>query len=68
MSSRRPTTFEWDPDNERLNLEKHGVSFALAQYAFADPQRVILEDVTHSSEQANKRGAISALAKWARVS
>ncbi len=44
-------TFEWDDDKDAINREKHGVSFALAQYAFADPRRVILEDMTHSQDE-----------------
>ena len=50
MASRQPTKFEWDTEKDRSNQEKHGVSFIIAQYAFADPHRVILEDVTHSTE------------------
>lgn len=34
-------SFEWDPHKDAENLAKHGVSFAQAQYAFADPERVI---------------------------
>ncbi len=45
------TTFEWDDGKDRLNLQKHGVAFVLAQHAFADPQRVILADELHSSEE-----------------
>jgi len=30
---------------------KHGVSFALAQLAFLDEDRVILEDMEHSAEE-----------------
>ena len=41
--------FEWDPKKDRENREKHGVSFAKAQLAFADPYRVIAEDWAHSS-------------------
>ena len=41
--------FEWDPKKDRENQEKHGVSFAKAQFAFADPRRVIAEDLSHSS-------------------
>jgi uncharacterized DUF497 family protein len=41
--------FEWDPDKDQENQEKHGVTFAVAQVAFADPKRVIAQDVTHSS-------------------
>jgi len=49
MTSRRDTEFEWDADKDRSNQSKHGVSFTRAQYAFVDPKRVILEDVTHST-------------------
>ena len=43
--------FEWDDNKSADNREKHGVSFALAQYAFSDPQRVILEDMAHSQDE-----------------
>lgn len=43
--------FEWDDIKDAINLEKHGVPFALAQYAFADPQRVIAEDLMHSGRE-----------------
>lgn len=43
--------FEWDPRKDRKNQDKHGVSFAKAQYAFADPKRVIAEDLSHSSKE-----------------
>ena len=49
MSSHQSSTFEWDPNKDKSNQEKHGVSFYFAQYAFADPKRVILEDLTHST-------------------
>jgi hypothetical protein len=42
------TTFEWDSVKEAQNDEKHGVSFSMAQYAFADPHRVIAKDESHS--------------------
>lgn len=41
-------SFEWDPAKDTENVAKHGVPFALAQYAFADPKRVIAEDTAHS--------------------
>ena len=41
--------FEWDSRRDRENQKKHGVSFAKAQFAFADPNRVIAEDLSHSS-------------------
>lgn len=43
--------FDWDPAKDTENQKKHGVSFSLAQYAFADPQRVIAKDVTHSQTE-----------------
>ena len=33
--------FEWDESKNQANIEKHGVSFSIAQYAFADPKRII---------------------------
>jgi uncharacterized protein len=46
-------SFDWDVEKDLENQAKHGVSFAQAQYAFADPQRVIAEDLSHS--QTEKR-------------
>jgi uncharacterized DUF497 family protein len=43
--------FEWDADKDAENQEKHGVPFSLAQYAFADPKRVIAEDLAHSKTE-----------------
>ena len=37
--------FEWDSAKDEVNQKKHGVSFALAQLAFLDHHRVILEDL-----------------------
>ena len=54
MSSQPPASFEWDAGKDRLNQVKHGVSFALAQYAFADPHRVILEDLSHSTPEETR--------------
>ena len=43
--------FDWDPRKDRQNQKKHGVPFAKAQYAFADPRRVVAEDLSHSSSE-----------------
>ena len=40
--------FEWDEAKDRENTAKHGVSFEIAQRAFLDPCRVIVEDIDHS--------------------
>jgi len=47
-------TFEWDSKKDLENQTRHGVSFAKAQYAFADPQRVIAEDLSHSTEEEKR--------------
>ena len=43
--------FERDSNKDEENREKHGISFSMAQFAFADPRRVIAEDLTHSSSE-----------------
>jgi len=43
--------FEWNEKKDAINHSKHGVSFLVAQAAFADPKRVILEDMEHSQEE-----------------
>ena len=43
--------FAWDASKDKQNQDKHGVSFEFAQYAFADPNRVIAEDLSHSQKE-----------------
>lgn len=43
--------FDWHPEKDFENQAKHGVSFTQAQHAFADPQRVIARDETHSQTE-----------------
>ena len=43
--------FDWDPEKDTENQRKHGVSFGRAQYAFADPKRVIAKDISHSQTE-----------------
>ncbi|HVY24375.1 MAG TPA: BrnT family toxin [Steroidobacteraceae bacterium] len=45
------TLFEWDEKKDAENRRKHGIDFSLAQYAFADPHRVIAEDALHSKDE-----------------
>ena len=47
----KEANFEWDDTKEKENKERHGVSFFLAQHAFADHDRVILKDLTHSTDE-----------------
>ena len=42
--------FEWDEGKDETNKRKHNISFYTAQYAFADPYRVIADDVDHSTK------------------
>ncbi len=44
-------SFEWDQKKDETNKRKHGLSFEQAQYAFADPRRVIAGDIEHSREE-----------------
>lgn len=43
--------FDWDPEKDAENQRKHDVSFGRAQYAFADPKRVIAKDASHSQTE-----------------
>ena len=43
--------FDWDPEKDLENQTKHGVAFEKAQYAFADPLRVIAKDLSHSARE-----------------
>ena len=54
MSQAKAVTFEWDTEKDLANQAKHGVPFAVAQYAFADEKRVILQDLTHGTEDEKR--------------
>ena len=43
--------FEWNENKNRVNIEKHGVSFMDAQKAFLDPKRIVAKDLKHSEEE-----------------
>jgi uncharacterized DUF497 family protein len=47
----KKTHFEWDEEKDKENQKKHDVSFAVAQHAFLDPHRIIVEDIEHSTEE-----------------
>jgi len=44
-------TFQWDPTKARLNLWKHGVSFAEASTALLDPLSKTALDPDHSVDE-----------------
>ena len=44
-------TFEWNENKNQENIEKHNVSFEMAQEAFYDKQRIIVKDKEHSKKE-----------------
>ena len=40
--------FEWDPQKDRINLGKHGISFEQAKEVFEDPLHISLLDCRFS--------------------
>jgi uncharacterized DUF497 family protein len=47
----KSTRFEWDEEKGRENQEKYNIPFSLAQHAFFDPKRIIVEDTNHNNEE-----------------
>ncbi len=43
--------FEWDKKKNKINQEKHAVSFEFAIRAFLDEKRLIFEDLDHSKDE-----------------
>ena len=43
--------FAWDDAKDIENQRKHHVAFSVAQHAFLDPKRIILQDVGHSNTE-----------------
>ena len=43
--------FEWDDEKERLNIQKHGISFETAARVFGDENRIEIYDKEHSIEE-----------------
>ena len=44
-------SFEWDEKKDHENKVKHHVSFAIAQEAFFDPNRIITIDELHNDKE-----------------
>jgi uncharacterized DUF497 family protein len=40
--------FEWDPEKEQANIQKHGVDFTEAATVFGDPLELTISDPDHS--------------------
>ncbi|MCB9799634.1 MAG: BrnT family toxin [Candidatus Omnitrophica bacterium] len=45
------THFDWDPEKEAKNIQKHGIRFEKAAYVFKDPHRKIFHDDKHSEQE-----------------
>ena len=45
------SNFSWDEKKNKINQQKHGVSFEEAQFAFLDPFRIIALDLDHSKSE-----------------
>ena len=45
------TTFEWDPEKEKTNIQKHGVSFHEAATVLGDPLSWTFPDPDHSFDE-----------------
>jgi uncharacterized protein len=43
--------FEWDPEKDHINQEKHGISFAEALTVFGDPLACTVPDPRHSIDE-----------------
>jgi len=44
--------FDWDAGNSRKSVDKHGVSMAEAEQVFFNAPLLMLEDATHSRQEA----------------
>ncbi len=44
-------TFECDEGKDKLNQDRHGVSFQETRRAFEDQNRIIVEDLAHSQRE-----------------
>ena len=51
---------EWDPAKDIENKKKHGISFELASYVFADPNRLERFDRAESNDGLEDRYPSSA--------
>ncbi|MBR4425866.1 MAG: BrnT family toxin [Oscillospiraceae bacterium] len=45
------TLVEWDDNKDRINIRKHGISFATAALVFADEERIEYYDRLHSQDE-----------------
>ena len=43
--------FEWDEEKNRINRQKHGISFETAMLVFNDDNRIEIYDFKHSGDE-----------------
>jgi hypothetical protein len=43
--------FEWDDEKEKINIQKHGISFHTAKEIFNDVNRLEIYDIEHSDTE-----------------
>lgn len=51
MNLRTNINFEWDPEKERVNIQKHRIDFKTAAQVFDDINRFVRYDENHSIEE-----------------
>ena len=57
--------FEWDENKNRINQDKHGLSFEEAKTVFYDLEAIVIDDPEHSEEEA--RFIVLGLSKTAHL-
>ena len=43
--------FDWDENKNRINLEKHGITFEEASTVFFDDRAILFDDPEHSIDE-----------------
>ena len=43
--------FDWDENKNRINLEKHGITFEEASTVFCDDRAILFDDPEHSMDE-----------------
>ncbi|MCL2705260.1 MAG: BrnT family toxin [Spirochaetaceae bacterium] len=46
---------EWDDEKNEINKQEHGLGFEIAQYVFADPERLERLDISNLNVLAEER-------------
>lgn len=43
--------FEWDENKNKINIQKHGISFEEARTVFYDTEAIVIDDPDHSEKE-----------------